>query len=374
MTQSSFEAIRKIDNRKRGISIKTSLFMIFLIVIFYWFFTGGTFKLYASIFFTLYNLTHQIWISVILIGFTQNIAFLPLRFIGQLMEDRVKEFQDAVQATKEDDQYFVFTKKVRQGDSSVLFYIGEFIVNAMAFFSAGRIFLIDFYNKPLNRKFLYDFVPYPDYPLKGNIFKFPFIRIDETFALSWDIILKFCVIVILIFVVPRLLWRLVRFFLKSDKKILKARIGYNRALLYISGFSGTLFLVSLFIVRHLPKKITPFFLFFDLSRPNRTLNCVTAVGTFLTTIHAGIKRNNKAVKEAKAANIPEDIIHKVSRENMQNSLKNAIILGIGAFLITNQIPSAFELSVATFEVIYMISPYTFDLIIKSAKEKSVKKD
>ena len=39
--------------------------------------------------------------------------------------------------------------------------------------------------------------------------------------------------------------------------------------------------------------------------------------------------------------------------------KNAFILGAGAFFITNQIPSAFELSVATFEIIYMIYPYTF---------------
>jgi hypothetical protein len=44
---------------------------------------------------------------------------------------------------------------------------------------------------------------------------------------------------------------------------------------------------------------------------------------------------------------------------MRISFKNALILGTGAFLITNQIPSAFELSVATFEIIYMIYPYTF---------------
>ena len=38
-------------------------------------------------------------------------------------------------------------------------------------------------------------------------------------------------------------------------------------------------------------------------------------------------------------------------------------MGIGAFLITNQIPCAFELSVATFEVLYILSPYTFDKLL-----------
>jgi len=44
-------------------------------------------------------------------------------------------------------------------------------------------------------------------------------------------------------------------------------------------------------------------------------------------------------------------------------------LGIGAYFVTNQIPAAFELSVATFEAIYIVSPYSFDLILKSAQAK-----
>jgi len=358
-----------IDNRKRSLSFKAILFIIILIALFTWFFTGGTFKLYASIFFFLYNLTGQIWISVILIGVVQNIAFLPLRFIGLMMEDRVKQFKDTVESAKEDQQYFVFNKKVKEGDTSALFFILEFIVNAMAFFSAGRIFLIDFYTQKLDPKFLYDFVAYPKYPLKGTLFTPPFIRIDETFALPWSTIFQFWAVTLALAIIPRLLWRLVKFILKNNKKVLNARIGYNRAVNYISGFSGTLFVISLFLLRNIPKKVTPIILSFDLTRQNTTLNLFTAVVTFLTTVHAGIKRNNLAVAEAKKADIEDSVIKKVSRQNLRNSFKNALILGIGAFLITNQIPSAFELSVATFEALYIISPYSFDLILKSAKPK-----
>ena len=367
MTNPSYQPI---DNRKRSISLKTSFLILFLIVLFVWFFKGGSFRLYASIFFGLYYLTGQIWISVILIGLIQNIAFLPLRFVGLLMENRVKQFQEMVESTKDDQQYFVFNKKVREGDSSVIFYIMEFVVNAIAFFSAGRIFLIDFYRQSLNPDLLYSFIPYPNYPLKGTIFSPPFIRIDHTSALPWSTIFQFWLVIIAILVLPRLIWRLVRFFLKSNSKILQARIGYNKAILYLSGFSGTLFVVSLFLLRNIPQKITPIALNIDLTRQNTGFNLFTAVITFLTTIHAGIKRNSLAVAEARQAGYSDSVIKAVSRANMQNSFKNALILGTGAFFITNQIPSAFELSVATFEALYIISPYTFDRVIKSAKNQT----
>ena len=95
-----------------------------------------------------------------------------------------------------------------------------------------------------------------------------------------------------------------------------------------------------------------------------TLNFVTAIGTFLVAIHAGFGSNSEAAKKAEKSNIPPEIIKKVFKEKMKQSLKNAIVLGLGAFFVTNQIPSAFELSVTTFEVMYMIYPYTFGLLIK----------
>jgi hypothetical protein len=99
------------------------------------------------------------------------------------------------------------------------------------------------------------------------------------------------------------------------------------------------------------------------------MNFVTAVGTFITTLHAGYKNHSLAAKQAKLAGIDPKIISKVFSDKMRNSLKNALILGAGAFFITNQIPSAFELSVATFEVMYMIYPYTFGRFLTLGTQK-----
>lgn len=96
------------------------------------------------------------------------------------------------------------------------------------------------------------------------------------------------------------------------------------------------------------------------------MNFTTAVGTFIVTIHAGYKNNKEASREALKSGIPQDVVKKVSKDNMRQSFKNAVVLGLGAFFITNNIPSAFELSVTTFEIMYMIYPYTFGIILKKA--------
>jgi len=47
----------------------------------------------------------------------------------------------------------------------------------------------------------------------------------------------------------------------------------------------------------------------------------------------------------------------------KDSLFTATLVGLGAFFITNQIPSAFELSIFTLEVISLLSPFTLDKAI-----------
>jgi hypothetical protein len=99
-------------------------------------------------------------------------VFLPLRFIGMALSDSFKDFEEKLDKTKESEQYLLFTEKVRKGDTAIVFYIFNFVVNAIAFFSAGRIFLIDFYTKKLNPNLIYKFIPYPEYPLQGTNFIF----------------------------------------------------------------------------------------------------------------------------------------------------------------------------------------------------------
>lgn len=360
--------IQKIDNSRQWLPFATTGLVIFLIALAYWVFSGGSLRLYASVFFGLYFITRRIWVSVILIGILQNIVFLPFRFISLRLSTSLKNFEDELQNIKnEKEQYFLFSRQIREGNTAVIFYIVNFLLNTVAFVSAGRLFLIDFYTQKLNPRLLYHFIPYPDYPLKGTTFRFPFVHITETYALDWSVIFKVWLVILLIGVVPRLLWRLVRFIFWKNQKLLEARINYNRMLAKMGGYAGTAFILSAFILRHIPSASRFLLLSVDLTRQNITLNIITAVGTFITAFHAGYVRQSLASKQAQAAGIPVEVIKKVFKSEMKDSFRNATILGIGAFLITNQIPSAFELSVATFEVIFMLSPYTFDKFIHTKK-------
>lgn len=361
---SAFSQIRAIDNTRRQTPFITLILIALLIIIFIWFFRGGSFRLYASAFFGLYFLTRQIWVSVILMGILQNILLLPLRFIGLKLSTSLKQFEDELEDIKnEGQQYFLFTQKVRQGDPAIVFFIFSFVVNAIAFFSAGRIFLIDFYTKTLDPNYLYSFIPYPKYPLQGTDFYFPFFKITDTIALPWSKIFLIWLVISLAFAIPKFLWRFIRPILWRNQQILSARINYNRLILITTGFSGTVFVLSLIFLRHIPISFEGWLLVADLTRQNTTMNFVTAVGTFITALHAGYTRASLVSQEGRLNHIPPDIIHRVFRNQMRQSFKNSTLLGLGAFLVTNQIPCAFELSVATFEVLYILSPYTFNRLL-----------
>lgn len=360
---SSITEIRKIDNSRLLMPLGTTILVIFVIWLAIWFFRGGSFRLYASAFFSLYYITGQVWVSVLLIGICQNIVFLPLRFIGMRLSNSFKDFEERMEKTKDDEAYLVFTEKVKKGDLSIIFYIFNFLVNAVAFLSAGRIFLIDFYSQKLDPSYLYKWVPQPNYPLVGTNFNFPFFKITETMSLSWLTILYIWLGISLFFAVIKLLWRVFKIFLSKNEKILGMRINYNKLMLQTGGFSGTILILSIIFLRNIPTQFESWWLVADLTRQNTTMNMITAIGTFLTTIHAGYTRHRIDAEIARKRAVDEKIVNKVFSEKMRGSFRNALILGAGAFLVTNQIPCAFELSVATFEVLYILSPYTFDKIL-----------
>ncbi len=360
---STFRDIRKIDNSRLLMPIATIFLIIFLVVIGIWFFKGGSFRLYASAFFSLYYLTGQVWVSVLLIGVSQNIILLPMRFIGMRLSQSFKDFEEGIEDSTHDDAYLVFTDKVRKGDLGIVFYILNFIINAIAFLSAGRIFLTDFYTQKLNPALLYKWVPYPDYPLVGTIFRMPFFKITETISVDWKTILFIWLGISLFFAILKLLWKIFRSFLTHNKKLLEMRINYNRLLIQSGGFSGTVLILSIILLRNFPVKFENWLLLADLTRQNTTMNFITAVGTFLTTMHAGYTRHKIDMEIARKKGSDETKLEKVFGDKMRETFRNALFLGIGAFLITNQIPCAFELSVATFEALYILSPYTFDKIL-----------
>lgn len=349
--------IRGIDNSNVWMPIATTFLVIFLIAIIVWFLRGGSFQLYASLFFGLYFLTRQVWVAVLLLGLVQSIIFIPLHLLSQRFSNRIEDFEGELEKTKEDQQYFIFKEKVRKGDWSIVFYILNFVINAIAFLSAGRIFLIDFYTQKLNPHYLYSFIPYPSYPLKGTVFHLPFLEITETMAWEWRNIIILWLAPIAVAMVLRLLWRFVKPWLSGNKKILQWRIGRNRIIAWIGGASGVLLILSTYFLRHIPVGFKSIMLAADLTRQNTVMNMVTAIGTFIITFHFGYQRNVKERKEAEIAGLPKEIIERVSKQHLKGTLRNAMALGIGAFFLTNQIPCAFELSVATFEVLAMVTPY-----------------
>lgn len=349
--------IRHIDNSRVWMPIATTFMVLFLIAALVWFFRGGSFRLYASLFFGLYSLIGQVWIAVLLLGVVQSIVFIPLHMLSHRFSNRIEDFEDELEKTSDEQQYFVFKERVRKGDWSVVFYIMNFVINAIAFLSAGRIFLIDFYTQKLDPHYLYSFIPYPTYPLKGTVFHLPFLKITETTAWDWKNIFLLWLAPVAVAVVFRLLWRFVKPWLSSNQKLLRMRINRNRIVASVGGASGFLFILSAYILRHIPTKVQPIMLAADLTKQNTTMNMVTAVGTFIVTFHFGFQRNEKEKKEARLAGLPDKIIEDVSRQHMKSTLRNAVMLGLGAFFLTNQIPCAFELSVATFEVLAMITPY-----------------
>lgn len=346
--------------------IATTLLVIFLLVVCIWFLRGGSFRLYASIVFTLYHLTGQIWSSVILLGIVQNIVFIPLHMLGNHFANSIEDFENELKKIKTDEQYLLFKRQVKEGNLSIIFYILNFVINAVAFLSAGRIFLIDFYNQKLDPNYLYSFVHYPDYPLRGTDFKLPFFEITGTMALSWPVIGKIFLIIGGIAIIPTLVWRIVRPWLESNHKILKIRIGRNRIKAAIGGMIGVFSVALIWGLRHIPTGVKGVILTADLTVQNTTMNTVTAIGTFITTIYFGWAQNQKAEKIAKDTQIPSEIIKKISLQNVKNIFRNGVILGLGAFFLTNQIPCAFELSVATFEAIAILSPLTLDKLGKRA--------
>ena len=369
-SETSFSQVRQIDNVRRQIPFITTLSIALLIVIAVWFFRGGSFRLYASLFFGIYHLTKLSWLSIILVSIVQNILFLPLRIIYERFYVDIKKFEDEIKKTKEDDQYFLISRNVREGNASIIFYIINFVFLVVAFVSAGRVFLLEFYRTPIASNYLYSFIPYPDYPLQGVIFRFPFWRVTQTYAVNWSVILYVWGGIILSLVVFRLLWRLLKPLLSKNTTLLRFRIGYNRLFVIISGFIGTFAIITTLILRHLPTQFSFHLLSADLSHQNTTFNLITAICTFLAAIYSGFQHNREEAREARKKNIPEDIIAKVRKTYLKNSFRNGLLLGVFAFWITRLMPCSHDLSVLAFEACYVLSPITFDLLIPKSKHRA----
>lgn len=346
----------------------TFLMTLFLIVIGILFLRGESYRLYASAFFILYHFSSSAWVAIILVAVVQNIAFLPLRFLGEMTWPNMKEFTHKLEEEKDSQQqYFLLKKRVYQGDFSVFVYTINFVLLLLAFISAGRVFLLDFYSthSKIEQKYLYSFVPYPEYPMQGVIFPFPLVRVTESFAVSWQWIVLFWVVVTLILVVPTLIWRSVTGIFNLTKPLfLEARIKINRVKFAIIGVAGSLFLFSLYFLRNIPKAIEGFIWTADLSKQNTSFNIITSVATFIAAVYMGNRHHKETAREAKLAGVDPVLIDKVHKQKMKETNRNAFLIAIFAYWLTHQMPCSHDLSVLAFEAVYIIASFTIDPFLR----------
>ncbi len=358
--------------------------LVFLVVAF---FKGWTFNFYANILFGFYGLTKKIWVSVVLLGVTQTILMIPFRTIRVMQAQNIRKFQDKVDELKQEEQQIARVKKsFRQGNLTFLFYIVDFMIQLTLFISIGRLFLTDFYANKIDPNIFWKFVPYPEYPLQGLWFKLPYPVVTDSKDLGgWVVILVWILILlshVFIYVAKRMRNR---FAVLAEKKAqaeakeeqkeeqeispslsspqLESQQKSKQTLSLLGSSTIVLFIITYFLVRSFPLSWEMRIFSGDVSIPNRTLNTVTAIATFIMVIWFGLQDIIRQGKLAKQEGISDEVVDLTQNEMFKTNLFNATLIGLGAFFITNLIPSAFELSIFTFELIAILSPFTLDRFV-----------
>ncbi|MCL4208436.1 hypothetical protein KJZ63_02255 [Patescibacteria group bacterium] len=351
----------------RFFPLQTIITAIIVIFLFYAFFSGLTYQFYASVVFSFYALTKSMWISVVCLGVFQTILMIPLRIVRLLKENHIKEFtSNIIKLNDERTMNNTIKENVSKGNITFLFYLVDFVIQLVSFVTIGRLFLTDFYNFPLDPAKLYSFVPYPEYPIKDVFFKIPYPVVTQTV----DFGLK---AVIIAWIILGALQALIYFARIAYRNAV--RRGENKSALpkkltkYASGYLLIAMLASYFLIRHFPVGLSVGIFSGSVAVQNSKFNTLTATATFLTILYFGIPKNIRKAHLAEEAGVPTHIIEKTQKQMLGESLKNATLIGLGAYFITNQIPSAFELSIFTLEIISLASPLTLDRIILSSVSK-----
>ena len=144
---------------------------------------------------------------------------------------------------------------------------------------------------------------------------------------------------------------------------LSARYSYGYFLIFI--------ILSWLLLRNFPTGFAFKIFTGDVSIPNRTLNIITAIATFGMLLWFGYQRIQRKVKLAKAKGIEDRVIELTKQQMFASAFKDAVLVGLGAYFITNHIPSAFELSVFTLEIISLSAPFTLDKFILKLKPSKI---
>ena len=349
------------------ISLRSIVASTLLLLILYAFFSGLMTQFYASIVFGFYAVTNKMWVSVILLGVFQTILLIPLRIIRVRRGQNIQEFQDE---TSELEHSILQQKKLKQqfnfGNSTFLFYLVDFMIQLTSFLSIGRLFLKDFYSVPLNPRWLYSFIPYPEYPIQDRIFQLPYFVVSKTHDFGFMGV----VILLILFSVVMIGIELFRRWKKSNVQSNHTPLSQLPAR-YVVTYGLIIVIVSWVLAHHFPIGLEYKIFTGDVAVPNTKLNTVTAIVTFVTLLWFGYKRIGRVSELARQEGVSNGVIERTERRIFSDSVKTSTFVGLGAYFITNHIPSAFELSVFTLEVISLASPLTLDKLVLRLGKKTV---
>jgi hypothetical protein len=346
--------------------LSTTITFVVIFLLIYLFFSKLSLKFYASILFFLYHYIQHMWLAVIGLGVVQTILLMPFRAINLILQSNVKEFEVQVEELKDQDQQqFLIKQTIRKGNPTILWYIVNFVTQVVAYISVGRLFLIDFYNFKLNPDLLFSFSYYPQYPIKDPIFKLPYPYAQQTtdYGLIWVFIAWGSILLIKLFYN-----RFTKYYhhLSNTQKIQNDSAITRNLKSFIknsAGFLTLFFILAYILIRKFPTHWELRIFSGDVSIPNYTLNFITAVGAFIVVLWLNLPKISKKAEVALHQGIPEDIVFKTQKRLFIDNLRSAVLLGLGAYYITRLIPSAFELSIFTLEIISLTSPLTIDRLI-----------
>lgn len=361
------------DNKKlRKVPYPAIVGSVVLIIFFYWFFSGTLYNFYANIVFFFYSLTHSMWVSVILLGACQTLLMIPFRIIRLLDFKKIKDFLgDTLDINESAAQQTFIKRQFKQGNWTLTLYLIDFVVQLTSYISIGKLFLTDFYNKPLNPDILYSFVKYPEYPILDRFFKIPYPVVTKTIDFGWEALLYIWLLIIVVELIISIVSSTINRARRKKEEV--EEITPEKRVIsskYMITYGVILISVSYLLIRHFPIGFQINIFTGDVAFQNTTFNTVTAVATFLTLIWFGSNDIINKGKIARNLGISQKIIDSTQKRLFSGSFFNAVLIGLGAFFITNQIPCAFELSVFTLEIISLLSPLTLDkMILRLAPEK-----
>lgn len=364
------------DNKKlRKVPYPAIFGVVVLIIFFYWFFSGTLYNFYANIVFFFYSLTHSIWLSVILLGACQTLLMIPFRIIRLLDFKKIREFSgDTLDINETAAQQTFLKRQFKQGNWTFTLYLIDFVVQLTSYISIGKLFLTDFYNKPLNPDILYSFVKYPEYPILDRFFKIPYPIVTKTIDFGWEALLYVWLLIIVVeLIISIVSSTIIRVRRKKEEEV-EEKLPEKRRLSskYMITYGVIFIFFSYLLVRHFPAGMRLGIFTGDVAFQNTTFNTVTAVATFLTLMYFGINDIIRKGQIARDLGISQKTIDATQKRLFSGTFSRAILIGMGAFFITNQIPSAFELSIFTLEVISLLSPLTLDkLILRAAPKKEI---